>query len=196
MQDKRRAINFTLAVILPALTVCTLTAERFGVVSRLLGLDLVQAVEGRFQQSYGSKPSAPLYRGDPAWAPTLELIEKYSAVKLLPNRQPEMIARFRATLATEDAGGYQWTSPSTPIAVLYGKWPINPQTRIPNRDATIVGTIGQLQTWITRREAEVHFLINDVILGGISILLGYLLWRADDRSNKEVKPKTASRGSN
>lgn len=183
MKNLKRHMEFLLSVVFPALALITVITEHCGVFDRLFGLNQVRAVADRFQRSYGSDASVPLYRGDPAWAPTLALIERYSAVRLQPNKQPEMIVRYQASLATEDAGGYQWTSPSTPILVLYRRWPVAPNITIPKRDATIVGTIGQLHMWIARREVDLHFLINDVILGGITVVLGYWVWHANERRN-------------
>ena len=168
------------SALLPLGIILVVAAEHYGLVDRWRGLDEVQKVSDRFDESYAPDASRPLFRGDAAWKPTVELIRKYSKVKLRTDEQPDEIVRFRATFSAKDTEGFEWTSPSTPFAVVYGYWP--PETGHPPpplQDVTIVGTIGELQGWIAQSESDFHFLVNDVILGLMPVLFGLWLWRTN-----------------
>lgn len=179
MKEKgaRRWIDLVLLALLPFVTVLVVAAEHYGVFDRWRGLEQVEQVSARFDESYAPDASRPVYPGDPAWNPMITLIKKYSTVKLRSDRLPETIARMRATLSTDERDGFEWTSPSTPFVVFYVRWPQNTGKGIPSQDFTVVGTIGQLQEWIAQSKDDFHFLINDILLGLVPVALGLCLWR-------------------
>jgi hypothetical protein len=141
------------------------------------GWDSAEKVADRFNHSYTPDASAPVYPDSPERDPTIKLIEKYSRQKLRADRQPGTIARMQASLSTQDAySGTEWTAPSTPIVVIYQRWPTNTGAPIPKEGAAIVGTIGDLQNWIAQSKSDFHFLVNDVFLALISVGLCVWLW--------------------
>lgn len=178
----KRSIDFAASVLLPICVVLVAGAEHFGAFDHLRGLDKVQVVADRFDESYAPDASRPVYPEDTAWKPTIALIEKYAKVKLRADRKPQTIARLRASLSTKDNSGYEWTSPSTPFAVLYVRWPRNTGVPIPQEDFSVVGSIGDLQNWIIQSRNDLHFIINDVLLGVLAAALGYWGWRIANRT--------------
>ncbi len=112
----KRRIELTLTVLLPILSLALLASDHYGLIDHVRGLDKVQAVADNFALSYGSNPSRPIYPTDAAWEPLISLIIHYSKVALRSGREPETVARFQASLSTEDrlSNGElsQWTSPS------------------------------------------------------------------------------------
>lgn len=173
----KRYITLALTVVLPLVVVLAVVLEHYGVFDRWLGIDQVEKVSDRFNHSYTPDASAPVYPGDAEWKPTLNLIEKYSKQKLRADKQPATIARFTASLSTKDTyAGTEWTAPSTPFAVIYEHWPRNAGVDIPKEDFTIVGTIGDLQSWIAQSKAEFHFRLIDVSLAVLAAVLASWLW--------------------
>lgn len=172
-------LEFGRAAVLPILYLLLVIAEHSGVIDHWRGLDRVQTVADNFSLSYAPNASSPVYPSDAAWRPLIALIQKYSKVTLRTDKQPQTVARFSATLSAqqelEEGARTEWTSPSTPFAVLYRRWP-DPGTTFPREDYTIVGTIGDLQSWIAKSKADCHFLIHDVVLGILALLLGYSVW--------------------
>ena len=86
--------------------------------------DMVERVAERFDLSYSKDAGLPVQRGDPEWAPLLKLIQRYSPRRgeLPEDRTPMTVARFQAITAAQTAAG-EWTAPTTPVALLYRKWP-------------------------------------------------------------------------
>jgi len=182
---QKRWIDFVLSVLLPASILLVVLAEHYGVFESWRGLDLVEEVADRFSHSYTPDASKPVYPEDAAWKPMIELIEKYSKVKLRTDKEPKTIARFQATLSTKEVDSFEWTSPSTPFVVLYRHWPENSGPGIPKEDYTVVGSIGDLQSWITQSKNDFHFLINDIVLGVIAVVFGWWLWRMNYLHGRE-----------
>jgi hypothetical protein len=176
---KKRRIEFAASVVLPLVGLLLLLAEHTGAIDWLRGLDKVEQVADRFDRSYSTDASRRVYPEDAAWKPTIALIEKYSKVKWHAGRQPQEIARLQAKLSSQDEDGYEWTSPSTPIVVLYRRWPTTPGLSIPKDDVEMIGSIGELHSWIDRSKSEIHFLINDVFLAVMAVTLSYWLWRVN-----------------
>jgi hypothetical protein len=174
---KKRRIEFAVSVLLPLVGLFLVLAEHTGAIDWLLGLDKVEQVADRFDRSYSSDASRRVYPEDAEWKPTIALIEKYSKIKWQAGRQPQTIARLQAKLSAQDEDGYEWTSPSTPIVVLYRRWPTTLGLSIPKDDVEVIGSIGELHSWIDQSKSEYHFLIDDVLLVVIAATLGYWLWR-------------------
>ena len=170
------------AAVLPILYLFLVVAEHSGLIDHWRGLDRVQTVADNFTLSYAVDACAPVYPGDDAWMPLIDLIQKYSKVKLRTDKHPQTVARFGATLSARQELGAgttaEWTSPSTPFAVLYSHWPDH-GTTFPPEDYTIVGSIGDLQNWIAKSRADCHFLIRDIVLGILTLVLGYWGWHIE-----------------
>jgi hypothetical protein len=182
----KTGINLGLIVVLPLGLVLLAAGEHTGVFDRWRGLDQVEKVSDSFNHSYGAEPSKPVYPGSPEWAPTLRLIVEYSKHKPRTDREPATIARMQATLSIPEKNTeLEWTSPSTPFVVLYRRWPGNAGKDFTADEYTIVGSIGDLQNWIAQSKAEFHFLINDIILGLMSVALG--VWLVIHEATSERK---------
>jgi hypothetical protein len=181
-------LEFALAVGLPAMTLLLVWAEHSGLIDHWRGLDRVQAVADNFSVSYDPNACNPVYPDNPAWKPLIEIIQRYSKSPLRRDRQPQTVARFQATLSGKSDIGNEhfseWTAPSTPFVVLYRHWPENTGAEIPRDDFTVVGTIGDLQSWITQSKDDFHFLVNDVVLTFMALTLGYWLWRIERREHR------------
>jgi hypothetical protein len=174
----KRWLELSRVAVLPLIYLLLVIAEHNGLIDRWRGLDRVQAVADNFRLSYAPDASKPVYPSDAAWKPLIDLIQRYSKVKLRTDMQPQTVARFVATVsAHQEETGAEWTSPSTPFAVIYKHWP-DPGTTFPREDYTIVGSIGDLQNWISQSKADCHFLIHDIVLGILALVLGYTIWHA------------------
>jgi hypothetical protein len=163
------------AAIIPVAYLGLVMLERTGAIDQWRRIDVVQTVSNNFSLSYTPEASTPAYPGDVSWEPLIELIRKYSNKPLRTDKQPQTVARFVATLSTKEPAGGEWTSPSTPIAVLYKHWP-EPGSSFPPDEYTIVGTIGDLQGWIAQSKSDFHFLLHDVVLGILALVVGYSIW--------------------
>jgi hypothetical protein len=143
--------------------------------------DMVEKVAERFDLSYSRDAGLPVQRGDPEWIPLLKLIRRYSPHRgeLPKDRPPMTVARFQAITAAQTAAG-EWTAPTTPVALLYRKWPDpGSGTFKPGQDAFIVGTIGDLHDWIRRDRADFDFLWRTIIFGLLSTCVGVTLALTD-----------------
>jgi hypothetical protein len=177
----KRRVEFASLVLLPAVGLACVLAEHYGLADRWRGLDLVENVAARFDESYAPDASKPVYPEDAEWKPTIRLIERYSKVKWPPGREPQTIARLQANLSAKDESGYEWTSPATPFAVLYVRWPANTGHNLPKEDFAVVGSIGELHRWIERSRNDFHFLVSDCFMTAMAVLLGCWLWRLNRR---------------
>jgi hypothetical protein len=143
--------------------------------------DMVETVAERVDLSYSKDAGLPVQRGDREWIPLLKLIQRYSPHRgeLPKGRPPMTVARFQAITAAQTAAG-EWTAPTTPVALLYRKWP-DPGSGAfkPGQDAFIVGTIGDLHDWIRRDRADFDFLWRTIIFGLLSTCVGVTLALAD-----------------
>ena len=181
----KRWLELSRLAVLPVIYLLLVIAEHSGLIDHWRGLDRVQAVADRFGLSYAPDASKPVYPSDAEWKPLIDVIQKYSKVKLRTDKQPQTVARFKATLSAQQETGEgkltEWTSPSTPFAVMYKHWP-DPGTTFPPEDYTIVGSIGDLQNWIAQSKADCHFLIHDIVLGILVLVLGYAVWHVNHLS--------------
>lgn len=152
-------------------------------------MDRVERVAERFEKSYPPDASVHVEPGDPEWEPLLKLIYKYSHASFPKEKQPKTIARKQASLSVKEEGleGQliaEWTSPSTPFALVYRSWPEQP---IPKEDIVFVGTIGDLRAWITRSKDDLRFLFKDVFLVFFSFAVGITLLLQERRGAKSVE---------
>lgn len=187
----KRRVEFASLVLLPIIGLVFLLAEHSGFIDHIRGLDLAEKVANRFDKSYAPDASMPVYPEDPEWKPTIKLIQEYSSLKWPPGRQPRTIARMQAKLSEQDGGGYEWTSPATPVAVLFRRWP---GQSIPREDWAIVGSIGDLHSWIQRSKSSFHFLFSDCFMTALAVLLGYWLWRLNGPQEHRRKQHRETHG--
>ena len=188
----KRRVELFVTVLLPIIGLGFVLAEHYGLVDRAFGLDQVEKVADRFDESYAPDASRPVYPEDPEWKPTLKLIEGYSKVKWPPGRNPQTIARMQARLSERDDGGYEWTSPATPIVALFVRGPRNTAKGIPKEDFEIVGSIGELHSWIEQRRNRLHFVFNDCFMTALAAVMSWWLWRlngADRRRHSLQSPR-------
>jgi hypothetical protein len=148
--------------------------EKRGYWDHLRGLDLAQQIAERFERSVGPDDAVPVQVGEKEFEPIIALIRKYSATNLADGKTPQVIARFQAKVFDAQLLGQsgklaQWTSPATPIAVMYFDWPNVrfPNGAVPTDQFTIVGTLGNLHEWIARSHDDFHFWIVDLLLVGV-----------------------------
>jgi hypothetical protein len=156
----------------------------------LLRDDMAEKVAERFDLSYSNDVAHTVQRGDPEWAPLLRLIEQYSPYRgELPKDRPSMtVARFQAITSAQSAAG-EWTAPTTPIALMYRKWP-DPGSGAFKRgqDAFVVGTIGDLHDWIRRDRTDFDFFWRTIIFGLLSACVGITLALADTTRSPSSAP--------
>jgi hypothetical protein len=183
---KTKLVLNVLLLVLPLLYLGFIVADRFGVWDRLTGLDLVEHAAANFELSYAPDASTPVRVGDKEWGPLLKLTYRYSNAQFPNDKQPKVFARFQAVSSarTPPEGPIiaEWTSPSTPLALLYQDWPGHD---IPKEDVRVIGTIGDLRDWISNAKDYRRFLVQDVFLGTFTPLLGFALFLIDWR--KEPK---------
>ncbi|HEX4103942.1 MAG TPA: hypothetical protein VHZ04_00485 [Candidatus Paceibacterota bacterium] len=169
-----RLLNYA-TIVVAALSLIFVITNHFHLWDKWRGVTLLEEASQSFNLSYAPNASAPIYPNNPEWTPLINLIKRYSNVKLLPNKDPKVIARFQAISSgqVEDGPGQyaEWTAPGTPLAILYVAWPGN--SAGPG-DYQVIGTIGDLQNWIIQDQNDFSFLINDIILGTLSFLIGLL----------------------
>jgi hypothetical protein len=104
----------------------------------------------------------------------MRVIAKYSSARLPIGREPRVFARFVAVASARDEAGHgEWTAPTTPVALLYKEWPGHGE--VPPGDFVLVGTIGDLRTWIQRDETDFDFLIRTILFGALSASVGVFL---------------------
>jgi hypothetical protein len=169
-----------LILLLPlVLYLAFIIPERNGYWNRLTGLNLVQQIAERFERSVGPEDAVPVRTGDKEFEPLIELIKRYSTTKLAKDKTPTVVVRFQAKVYDSyglgDGRAAQWTSPVTPIAVMYYDWPNVrfPDGHVPAEQFAIVGTLGDLHEWISKSREDRHFMIVDLLLVGlVPILLG------------------------
>jgi hypothetical protein len=181
----KRRVELVVTVLLPIIGLGFFLAEHYGLIDRLLGLDQVEHVAKRFDESYALGASRPVYPEDPEWKPTLRLLEEYSKAKWPAGLKPQTIARAQARLSEQDGGGYEWTSPATPIIVLFVRWPRNAGKPIPKPYWQFVGSIGQLHNWIEQSRNRFHFLFNDCFMTALAAVMSWWLWRLNVISRRE-----------
>jgi hypothetical protein len=173
-----------IALALPMFYFIFLVADRNGLWSHLSGLDKVESVAARFERSYSADASHPVSLGDPEWKPLVKLVYKYSNADLPQDKQPQTVARFPATISdvSRTPNGEilsEWTAPSTPLVLLFRRWP---GQDVPKNDWVIVGTIGDLRTWILRDKDDLRFWVKDVFFMLTSFVIGLLLFVHERRA--------------
>jgi hypothetical protein len=177
-----RSIARWVGVGLAALSVAFATLSYVGFWNYLRGDDLLSALGSRLDTSY-APVSRQVRATDPEWVPLLRVIRAYSPVRhqLPKDREPVVFARFAAVSSAKSEVG-EWTAPTTPMALLYKKWPA-PGTPplVPGQDAWIIGTLGDFHEWMRKDEADFDFFWRTVIFGSLSACIGVFLALPDRR---------------
>ncbi len=180
---KKRTIQLIAAVGVSLILLGSVVLERVGLWDIVLGLNEVEKVASRFETSYVDV-DRQVGPDEPAWKPIMNLIYRYSGVKIPTNREPKCFVRHQAIWSNKmDLGNGQiaeWTVPTTPIAIIFVE-PITPMT---NNDVLVVGSIRDIRRWVDLRRADIKFLINDIILGIMTVFLGFILWFMEERKPK------------
>ncbi len=151
----------------------------FGLADAVLGLRPAIEVAETYDHSYDiAHLPRVVHPEDAAWKPMMRLIRWYSR-KTVDYSRAQTIARFVALdskdLEVNGAVLAEWTAPSTPFVVLYGR--LDDGRKYTMKDAVFVGTIGELHDWIQRARDDFHFWTNDAVLGALSAGVMVLLWR-------------------
>jgi hypothetical protein len=180
----KRALDLAVLLI-PLVGVAFIALERVGLWDHVLGPDRAEEAASQFDRSYAPDASAPVRPSDPDWEPLIGLVKRYSRADLITDRSPAVIARFQALASNQIPGvGTQvplaeWTAPGTPLVLMYKNWP---GASVPPEDYRIVGTIGDLHTWIERRRADLHSNVMDFILTFATLALALAAWFRDRRT--------------
>jgi hypothetical protein len=177
--------KFASAVILPVLILGFVISERTGFWDRYFGLNHVLEFATRLETSYAEGVDRQLRPGQPGWDAMLTLIRRYSPAQLPTNREPKLLGRSVAVTSAKldlDGGKFaEWTAPSTPIILIYIEWPGQIVTPA---DYRVVGTIGDIRTWVDKRRSDFHFLTRDILLSMAGIVVGVILWLSEHRPKK------------
>jgi hypothetical protein len=179
---KQRLVKFVSAIVLPVVYVGFVITEHAGVWDRLHGLDLVEDVAGRLETSYAEGVDRQIGPDEEAWEPLIKLIYEYSNVELPMDKEPKMVARYVAISSAKIELGKskfaEWTAPATPIVVLYRE---RTGQEVSPEDVRLVGSIGDIRTWIRRSKNDFKFLVHDLFLGMFSLGIGVMVWRIDNK---------------
>jgi hypothetical protein len=91
------------------------------------------------------------------------------------SKTPRVFARSVAVTSakSDDAGGAEWTAPTTPIFLIYRDWPGHGD--VPPDDVMMVGTIADLEKWVRLDEADFDFRVRTIFLGLLSLIVGVFL---------------------
>ena len=201
VQSRLPALRPTSAKRARGTYVLYIVLDKYHVLDRWTGLDLVEEVADRFDRSVGPKDAIPVRIGDKEWKPLLQLIRAYSRAKLPTDKMPRVVARFQAQVYDAYPLGNgelsQWTSPATPMVVFFYDWPRNTGQSVAPSEYRIVGTFGDLRIWIAQRREDRHFLFVDFLLVGIlPLILGVYAFvverRSDEESDRGTRKKAAA----
>jgi hypothetical protein len=180
---KRTIVAVTL--VLPFLYLAFVILDRNGYWDQVSGLTLVEKVSARFDLSYAEDASRPVRVGDKEWKPLLGLTYRYSTVSFSKDKEPRVFARLRAPFSTRTpevgAIATEWTVPSTPIFLIYQDWPQNSGKGVPPENVRIVGTIGDLENWISKEKDRRKYWVQDIFLGTFGPLLAIVIFWLEQR---------------
>src|SRR5581483_554503 len=98
-RSKRTLHTAKLILLLPLLLyLLFIIPERMGVWDHVSGLDSVQEVADRFERSVGPDDAVPVRAGEKEFDPLIDLIKRYSAVKLRTDKAPQVVVRSQASV--------------------------------------------------------------------------------------------------
>ena len=168
-------LEFLSAAFIPFLYLTFVITEHYDVWDGPRGLDAVKRVASQMDTSYDPNVQRQFRATDPGFQETLDLIRKYTTASLQPGREPIAIVRYVAVASGKtDLGNgkfAEWTAPTTPLILLYTEPPV-----ATSNDFIVVGSIGDLHTWIERSKTDFRFFVQDVFLTLFSLVLGVLIW--------------------
>jgi hypothetical protein len=174
------------ALVFAILTLALVIAERLGALDWYLDLKPMQKAAENLSSSYAPATQRIFTPAHSEWLPTIRLIRKYTSKHLPESAQPKAIARFRAVLSDKEdlsqGAVAEWTAPSTPIALIYGP---GKALAVGADHVVIVGDIGDLSRWIAEYRDYWKFLLNDVLLGVLSVATALLAFLGTRRQNRD-----------
>ena len=157
---------------LPIITLALVVSLHTLLWDRLFGLDVAEKAIASFEKSYGMDASNSVRPADAAWAPLKRLIFGYSTATFPHDKEPKVLARFVALASAVTKVGpnqiAEWTAPTTPLALIYREWP---GETVPPEDYVIIGTVADLKNWLEQYRNWIRFIVQDVMLGLLSIAL-------------------------
>jgi hypothetical protein len=156
----KKRIELIVLWVVPILYMFVAVSDHLGLIDRLDGVAQIELIRENFNASYAPDASRPIYPDNPVWKPFIGLIEHYSRSKIRSDKEPLTIARMVAFESRQtNFGGIdkEWTSPLTPIVVLYQHWPMNTGKTIPSEQYTLVGTLADLGAWIAQKKMTFIF---------------------------------------
>lgn len=166
------------------------TLAYLGVWNEWRGDNLLAEVAARFDSSYSKDSGRPVRPGDKAWPVVMRVIAKYSNAQLPMGREPKVFARLVAVASAQnEAARGEWTAPTTPVTLIYKEWPGHGE--VSPEDYVLVGTIGDLHTWIQRDESDFDFLVRTILFGVLSASVGVFLALPDKTKSDEGPRLTA-----
>jgi len=178
--SRDRTLELTSAVLVPLFILSFIVSDRLGLLDWWFGHDEVLAIAQRFETSYADNVDRQVGRDEPGWKPILRLIRRYSNVEWSREEEPFMLSRFAAVASGKIEVGRgqiaEWTSPGTPLALLFGE----PTESVPIEQLRVVGTIGDLRLWVDQSRDDIRFIVQDLALGGLALLVGAMVWLRGD----------------
>jgi hypothetical protein len=144
----------------------------FGFWRHLRGDDLLDALANRLDTSYAENVSRQVRPGEPEWNPLLRVITAH--VDIPRDKTPIVFARAEAITSAKSTAG-EWTAPTTPIMLLFIKWPDPGSDLKKGEDYLTVGTLGDLHEWIKADQTDFDFFWRTIIFGTLSACVGVFL---------------------
>ena len=171
-------------VVVSAASVLFAILTYLGVWNEWRGDNLLTDVARSFDSSYSPDAGRPVRPGDKAWPVVMRVIRKYSRAQLPAGKEARVFVRFVAVASAQNEAAHgEWTAPTTPVALLFKEWP----GHVPPEDVVLVGTIGDLHTWIQRDESDFDFLVRTILFGALSACVAVFLALPE----KNTEPNTA-----
>lgn len=169
------------AFAIAVLTMLFTVTEHYGVWDGVRCTDEMRAVAEGMNTSYQS--AQRIFRPtDPQWNCFIKLIHQNSSVEFPEGKEPKVIGRFVAIASEKKEIGpnqvVEWTAPSTPVLVLFKDWSEN-EVEVGPKDYIIVGTIGDLSSWIEQDKNNFSFKVQNIFLGLLSLAVTLLLLLSD-----------------
>lgn len=173
-------------VLTPLLFLMFVFGEHEGIWDKWRGLDSVIAVAERFETSYENGIDRRVEKDEEAFEILLELINKYSLTTLPPHKRPTAIMRLKAIQSSKIHTGpsriAEWTAPSTPIILIFGKI----KQKMENEDVVIVGTIGDLRDWVEKCQSDLRFFVSDVAFTVVAFFVALGAWSRQPSLGEEA----------
>lgn len=177
LKNKHKSIFKNIGLGLSCLVLIFSILEHYGFWNSVRCTNTLLHYNSRIQTSY-AEVKRIITPNDSEWKCVLSLIQEFSPVNLPSDKKPLVIARFVATQSFKQTIGpentiAEWTTPSTPLAVLYKPFPGN---ELKPEDFTIIGSIGDFESWIDKDKSNFNFKAQNYIFGILSLIITFLLF--------------------